>query len=159
MTPDLAQSLARSLMDAHHLREWSFAFNRRKRSLGVCYYERKRIELSVYYIARNEEPSIRDTILHEIAHALAGRRAGHGAAWKAICRALGATPQRCDSQAAMPAGRWHATCPSCQRVYTRHRRPQRHATYACRKCGRERGPIVFMLRLACNQGGAASAPA
>src|SRR5262249_46833618 len=140
------------------LREWSFAFNWRKRSLGVCYYERKRIELSRHYVARNDEASIRDTILHEIAHALAGRKAGHGAAWKAICLAIGATPARCDATAAMPAGRWRATCPSCRHTYTRHRRPQRQTTYACRKCGRERGRIVFALQFACNLDGSPGGP-
>lgn len=135
--------MARALMDAHGLREWAFAFNRRKRSLGVCYYERKRIELSTHYVPRNDDASIRDTVLHEIAHALAGRKAGHGAAWKAVCLAIGATPERCDAGAVMPAGRWRARCPSCQREYSRHRRPRRNTSYACRKCGRERGPIRF----------------
>jgi len=36
-----------------------------------------------------------DTILHEIAHALAGPAAKHGPAWKAIARRLGATPKSC----------------------------------------------------------------
>ncbi len=38
---------------------------------------------------------IRDTILHEIAHALAWTRHGertHGARWKQICREIGAVP-------------------------------------------------------------------
>ena len=36
---------------------------------------------------------VRDTILHEIAHALAGAKARHGPAWKAIAKRLGATPK------------------------------------------------------------------
>ena len=40
----------------------------------------------------NGDPrEVRDTILHEIAHALAGAKAKHGPAWKAIARRLGAT--------------------------------------------------------------------
>ena len=34
-----------------------------------------------------------DTILHEIAHAIAGVEAGHGPAWKAVAQRLGATPR------------------------------------------------------------------
>ena len=39
------------------------------------------------------EAEIRDTILHEIAHALAGPEARHGARWKAIARRIDATPR------------------------------------------------------------------
>ena len=38
---------------------------------------------------------VTDTILHEIAHALAGPGAGHGPAWKATASRLGATPKSC----------------------------------------------------------------
>lgn len=38
---------------------------------------------------------VTDTILHEIAHALAGPAARHGPAWKSIARRLGATPKSC----------------------------------------------------------------
>lgn len=130
-------------MDQHNLQDWSLGFNRRKRSLGVCYYQRRRIELSAHYVLRNLEASVRDTILHEIAHALAGQQAGHGPAWKALCRQLGATPARCDPTAQMPAGRWQAVCPSCQKQFHRHRRPLHGATYICRRCGPERGRITF----------------
>ena len=40
----------------------------------------------------NEE-EIRDTVLHEIAHAIAGPEAGHGPLWKATARRIGATPR------------------------------------------------------------------
>ena len=36
---------------------------------------------------------IRDTVLHEIAHAIAGREAGHGPLWKVTARRIGATPR------------------------------------------------------------------
>src|SRR5690606_35453529 len=139
-----AQRLAGELMRAHGLQSWSFTFNRRRCAMGICNYTHKRIELSLPYVARNDEASVRDTILHEIAHALAGRRAGHGPKWQAICRRLGATPERC-GEAVMPEGRWRAVCPGCQRTFTRHRRPRRGASYWCRPCGREKGELQFAL--------------
>lgn len=142
-----AEKLARELMTQHGVGAWSFGFNRRKRSLGLCYYERKRIELSWPYVMRNDEASVRDTILHEIAHAIAGREAGHGPKWKAICRRIGATPERCDAEAEMPTGRWRAKCPACGREFHRHRRPMRQAKYACAKCGPARGSIIFTLAI------------
>jgi predicted SprT family Zn-dependent metalloprotease len=145
MTPQDAETLARRLMAAHGVGDWAFGFNRRKRSLGLCYYERRRIELSRHYIARNDEASVRDTVLHEIAHALAGRRAGHGPAWKALCVKIGATPLRCDATAEMPAGRWVGQCPSCAKEFSRHRRPQRGARYSCKRCGPGKGSFIFTL--------------
>jgi predicted SprT family Zn-dependent metalloprotease len=147
MEASLAQHLAHSLLLDHHLPDWSFAFNRRRRSLGLCRYVQKRIELSLPYVLRNDEASIRDTILHEIAHALAGQKAGHGPQWKAVCRRIGAIPERCDTTAAMPRGRWHARCAGCGQEFQRHRRPARHATYNCRHCGPEKGAICFYLIL------------
>ncbi len=48
---------------------------------------------------RNEQ--VRDTVLHEIAHAIAGPEAGHGPLWKATARRIGATPRAraCESEA------------------------------------------------------------
>lgn len=137
------RKLAMQLMAEHGLNTWTFGFNRRKRSLGLCYYQRKRIELSVHFVIANDAVEVRDTILHEIAHALAGQAAGHGPRWKAICQRIGARPQRLDVQAVMPRGRWQATCPGCGRRFTRHRRPQQNRHYACVHCGPRHGTVHF----------------
>ena len=34
-----------------------------------------------------------DNLLHEIAHAIVGREAGHGPLWKVTARRIGATPR------------------------------------------------------------------
>ena len=120
-----------------------FRFNRRKRALGMCWYQRKCIELSVHFVHANHEAAVRDTILHEIAHALAGQKAGHGIRWKAICLRIGATAERCDRTAIMPPGKWRAACPNCGKQYGRHRRPRRNCQYSCRGCGPEKGLIKF----------------
>ena len=75
MDLDSAEQIAEHLMTRHGLmgRGWSFAFNRRKRSLGLCHYTARRIELSSHFVEMNDETQVRDTVLHEIAHALAGR--------------------------------------------------------------------------------------
>lgn len=136
------EELARVLMGMHGLADWSFAFNRRKRSLGLCRYSLKQVELSRHFAAGHAEPDIRDVILHEIAHALAGHEAAHGPRWKAICRQLGAKPERC-GEARMPSGRWLAVCPSCGLEYSRYRRPMGRRTYHCRKCGLKTGQLRF----------------
>jgi predicted SprT family Zn-dependent metalloprotease len=140
-----AARLARELLEAHGLSDWGFAFNGRKRAMGLCHYQRKRIELSRHFVWANDEPAIRQTLLHEIAHALAGPEAGHGPRWRGICRRIGARPERLGS-AAMPAGQWVAVCPACGRRHERHRRPPSGYDYACRQCGHEKGPLRFQRR-------------
>ena len=73
-----AAALARELLTTHGLTGWSFRFNRSRVNMGVCKYGLRLIELSAFFVDRNSEQVIRDTLLHEVAHALAGRDAGHG---------------------------------------------------------------------------------
>jgi predicted SprT family Zn-dependent metalloprotease len=130
------------LLDAHGLRDWSFGFNRRRRSLGLCIYHRQTIELSVHFIERNGPDAILDTLLHEIAHALVGPGHGHDAAWKEMCLRVGARPVAC-RRAEMPAGRWQATCGGCGKLIHRYRRPKRLRGWYCVACGEERGQLAW----------------
>ena len=68
------EELARGLMRRYGLAEWEFAFNRRKRSLGLCRYTLRRIELSSHFALAHDATEVRDVILHEIAHCARGPR-------------------------------------------------------------------------------------
>ncbi len=140
-----AAQLAQKLMAEHKLdkRGWTFAFNRRKQALGICNYTDKRIELSTWFVMHNDEPAVRDTVLHEIAHAKAGPRAGHGPKWRAMCLKIGALPQRTCSTAAMPRGVYVAQCQQCGHQHHRHRRPARGSSYYCVDCGPKHGALKF----------------
>jgi len=137
------ERLARELLAAHGLLNWSFAFNRRKTTMGVCFYTRRTIELSIHFVERNEDAEIRDTLLHEIAHALVGPRHGHDAVWKAACRRIGARPERLAHEVKMPVGRWQAQCSQCGTRYHRYRRPKRMRGWFCRACGPARGGLSW----------------
>ncbi len=132
MTLKQAQDLAKHLMRLHRLSpDWSFAFDRSKLRFGKCDYRKKQISLSAFLVESNAEPEVRDTILHEIAHALAPRGAGHGPAWKALALSIGCNGQRCFGQEIVrPAPKYQGTCPSCRQVIYRHRR----RVIACGKC-------------------------
>ena len=55
-----ARRLALALMAQHGLHDWRFAFNRRKRSLGMCHFTEKVIALSIYLVDCNGEDEIRE---------------------------------------------------------------------------------------------------
>jgi predicted SprT family Zn-dependent metalloprotease len=136
-----ARKLALELLALHGLEGWSFGFNKRKRSLGLCRFGKKTIELSIYFVDRNST-EIRDTILHEVAHALVGPGHGHDSVWKAKAIKVGARPERC-GQADMPEGRWQALCGGCGQEFSRHRRPRRLTGWFCRACGPDRGKLTW----------------
>lgn len=129
-----ASVLARSLLAEHALHDWAFAFNRRKRAFGLCDYSRHTIYLSSVLTKLNGEAEVRDTLLHEVAHALAGHCAGHGPVWRKIARKVGARPRRCyrSEEVKQPPSKYLLVCPSCNASTPLHRRPIR--VYACHSC-------------------------
>jgi predicted SprT family Zn-dependent metalloprotease len=138
-----AVTLARKLIDDHGLPGWDFKLNKTKRQLGVCKEPIKRIEMSEYYVLHNRREMIVDTILHEIAHALVGVNHGHDQVWKHMCLRLGCNPKSCDKAVQMPEGDWRAQCPSCKRVFSRHRRPKSLRGFFCTRCGPALGQLCY----------------
>jgi predicted SprT family Zn-dependent metalloprotease len=60
-------------------------------------YTSKRIAISLAYVLSKGVPikQVRDTVLHEVAHAIAGNRAGHGPEWKEVAKRIGCSATRC----------------------------------------------------------------
>ena len=137
-----ARLLAHELMREHGLAGWRFELDRAKQRAGVCRHRERVIGLSGPITRLHDEPEVRDTILHEIAHALAGPRAGHGPAWAAVARSIGCSAQRCVSDdAPRVPGDWVGVCARGHRV-ERHRRPVR--VLLCTQCrGRDDADRVF----------------
>lgn len=135
---DDAENLALTLMEDHGIgNTWSFAFDNAKRRCGACFHSKRTITLSRHFVSRNSEAEVRDTVLHEIAHAKAGHGAGHGAIWQMWAMKLGARPQRCAVNVAMPEGNVEGVCgPRCTARHTRHRMPPKHMLYdwQCKRC-------------------------
>ncbi|MEO7129913.1 MAG: SprT family zinc-dependent metalloprotease [Dermatophilaceae bacterium] len=127
-----AHTLGRELMEQHGLAGWGFSFDRAKTRAGVCRYRERVISLSAYLTYLHPEAEVRDTILHEIAHALVGARHGHDAVWQRKAREIGSTGLRCSSpDAPQVPGPWQGTCPQGH-VATRHRMPTR--VLFCARC-------------------------
>ncbi len=113
---------------------WTFRFDTARRRFGVCRFNKKVISLSRPLVELNSEAECRDTVLHEIAHALAGPNAGHGPEWVSMCRKVGARPVRCygAGEVREPEPRYVARCPSCKKEAGFQRRPTR--VRACSDC-------------------------
>jgi predicted SprT family Zn-dependent metalloprotease len=121
---------AEALIVAHLDPSWTFAFDNAKRRAGLCDYTNKRISLSRYLAARYDDDTNHQTLLHEVAHALAGPRAGHGPRWKELARELGyvggTTHQ---GETATELAPWIGVCPAGHVAY-RHRRATRPTSCA-----------------------------
>jgi predicted SprT family Zn-dependent metalloprotease len=114
---------------------WSFAFDNAKTRAGLCNFGDKRITVSRYLASRYEDDEIHQVLLHEVAHALAGNRAGHGPKWRAIAAGIGYEGKRTHSGAiANELAPWKGTCPAGHLHY-RYRRPTH--LMACGLCTRQ----------------------
>lgn len=88
MDINFAGRVARGLMKRHSLTDWQFQFNNDCHAFGLCRYNIKTIYLSRRFVRVNTWRQVKETILHEIAHALCPER-GHGEQWQAKCREIG----------------------------------------------------------------------
>lgn len=127
-----ALALARSLVAEHGLTGWRVELDRAKTRAGACHYAKKLITLSGPLTWLHSEEQVRDTILHEVAHALVGPRHRHDKVWRATAVRIGCTGERCvPLDAPKVEGDWTGTCPAGHEV-NRHRRPQR--LQSCSRC-------------------------
>lgn len=108
-TLDNISDNALDLLDSSGYADLPVVWNSRLRtSAGRCHYEYRngrprasKIELNPSLRSEGAEAT-RNTFLHELAHAVAGHKANHGAFWKRTHRALGGDASRCHSYASMP---------------------------------------------------------
>jgi predicted SprT family Zn-dependent metalloprotease len=128
--------LALELIREHRMKNWSFKFDHSTRRAGCCNYHDKLISIS-FDLARNaSNEDVRDTILHEIAHALVGENHNHDAVWTAKAREIGCTGERTHRLVFSPP-RYHVTCENRCWKQTAERRQRR---LVCRTCG---GKLVY----------------
>ena len=98
---------------------WTFGFDLSPSRAGVCRYDERRIDLSVSFCLRASRAQVEDTLLHEIAHAIVGRKHGHDAVWQAKARELGCSAERCHD-VAHSAANWVGEC-GCGKQWLRQR--------------------------------------
>jgi len=138
--------LAHSLMKEHGIYDsWSFTFDRAKLRNGVCKYRIKTISLSENYIRLNTDEKIKNTILHEIAHALVGKKHGHDAVWRAKAIEIGCSGERCTSDTLHVDGKYKATCKKCGTISYLYKKPKPNRFHSCGKCSGGRYNELYKL--------------
>lgn len=107
MNLERASILANAEIEKHHprTRGWKFKFDSADKRFGSCNYYYKQITISRTLTELNSEEEFLETLRHEIAHAIAGRMAGHGHDWKLACIMTGAKPKACYSPMEVVCGR------------------------------------------------------
>ncbi|MDK8098751.1 MAG: SprT-like domain-containing protein [Winkia neuii] len=141
MKIETALGLARAILREHGL-NWQVRPDRARRRAGACHHSKKLITLSAALLPLYEDQQVRDVILHEVAHALAGARAGHGPKWQKIARQIGARP-KATLPASLPSApaAWIGRCPAGHET-ARYRRPSR--VVSCGICSRTFTPEAVL---------------
>lgn len=127
---------AQGLIKLHGLKKWRFKFDQSTRRAGCCNYRNKLISISFNFARTGSDEDIRDTLLHEIAHALVGKKHSHDAVWKAKARGIGCSGERTHRLQFAPP-RYNVTCENQCWKQTAERR---NARLICRTCG---GKLVY----------------
>jgi SprT protein len=125
---------ATTLLHRHNLSSWSFRFDNAKTRFGQCDHSRRCISLSRHLSFSGSEDEVEQVLLHEIAHALAGAREGHGPRWLGIARSLGYRGGRTHTaDIATEHAKWRGVCPVGHEVI-RFRKPSKKMS--CAKCSK-----------------------
>jgi len=134
-----AYEMATALVREHGLDAWRVEFDSAKRRAGICRYDEQVIGLSAPMTRVYTRDHVRDTVLHEIAHALVGVEHGHDEVWRRMAVRLGSSGERCVAATDSPElqGAWVGVC-AAGHMRDRHRRPER--VLSCGQCTPEFSP-------------------
>ena len=135
---DYVRAVANRLIEQHLTEQghtgWSFDFDNAKRRAGLCSYTDKRISVSKYLVSIHSLDETHQVLLHEIAHALCGKREGHSKTWLAKAKAIGYRAERfTGTEIAKVQARWVGLCPAGHEHF-RYRKPKSESS--CGLCGR-----------------------
>jgi predicted SprT family Zn-dependent metalloprotease len=129
----VAEAIGLATMARHiDLSVWGFHFDNGKRRAGQCNYTSRVISISKHLVAHHSLDEVQQVVLHEIAHALVGKEAGHGPVFKKQAAALGYRGRNFTGrEIAANEASWVGRC-KAGHVHYRYRKPTR--PLACGLC-------------------------
>lgn len=109
------KALAEKLVSQHCDTKWMIMFNNSTRAIGMCCGTGRYIKLSKAFMKDNNIEFFRETILHEIAHAIDyeqhGYFNGHSQIWKNIAYSIGCKEASSQTSTAIaPKGKYTVLC-------------------------------------------------
>lgn len=121
----------KTLLQQKNLVGWTAEVSRGRRTIGLCSYTDKTIYLSKHHIENDSYDDVRDTVIHEVAHAL-NPLDGHGNKWRQSAMAMGGTGDQYHSHGSSYPSKWTTRCINghAPKVY----RWNKDTIYIC-KCG------------------------
>lgn len=158
----ITESRVKALVDhfatEQGLTNYTVSFNNHKRTLGSCQFHvpvyekgqfnpfKSHIELkfSRHWMEHAPLEEVLDTILHELAHGLAGPRADHGHEWKRIAHRLGCKPKhatdyKMPDEVKEKTHKWLGICINGHKTY-RHRLTAKAKNVSCGRCSSRYDP-------------------
>jgi hypothetical protein len=127
-----------------HLKGWTIGMDHAKLRLGRCDQGKKKITISKHLLRGPtcDEQKMRNTILHEMAHAIVGASHGHNEVWKTMARKIGCDGKVCGSLD-LPDAKYVMECPKKCFVQPYYRLPKIDGK-VCLKC--KSTPIIKILK-------------
>lgn len=140
------------------LKGWRTGLDYAKRRAGICKISTKEINISLWHIEHNELEVVKDTILHEFAHAIAYEKYGamnHGSQWQQVAVEIGATP-KATGNFKLPKPNWLLVICSHQQkkievIGTRYRRNTRIRSFAIRGQAKTKGSLYYLSQFEFSQ--------
>jgi len=118
---------------SHSTDQWVFRWDHARRRAGACHHDKHEISLSRHITSLGSIADAEQTLLHEIAHALCGKKHNHSQKWLDTARSLGYTGWvRHTGPTPDHLARWRGTC-SAGHVVLRYRKP-RNMVASCVVC-------------------------
>jgi predicted SprT family Zn-dependent metalloprotease len=135
--------LAEELLKLHGLSDWLIQFDNALNRFGYCQYSKKVISLSRSLVELNSIDIVKNTILHEIAHALCPIGVHHGKAWQDKALSIGCDGKRCYDTSVIkkPIPKHFYKCNNCGYMFQRIRRIKRLSNSYHIRCGKYLGKL------------------
>ncbi|MEY4366727.1 MAG: hypothetical protein RLZ28_142 [Actinomycetota bacterium] len=131
----VAQAMSLATMARHlDLEVWGFRFDNGKRRAGQCNYTERVISISKHLVEHHPLEEVQQVVIHEIAHALCGKDAGHGPLFKKQAATLGYRGRNFSGrEIAAAEASWVGHC-RAGHVHYRYRKPTR--ALSCGLCSK-----------------------